>query len=480
MKKRLTFLTLALMCLTAQGAALTEGTPVNSLLASTGNALDFEIAVPADATNLSVSMSGGSGDADLYVRAGAVPTTSSYDCRPYLSGNEETCDVGTPQTGTYYIQVRAYQSFSDVSLLATYDSASGGASQALNNGETLTGLSGADGSETRYHLDVPGDAENLVVAISGGSGDADLYLKYGTSPTTSSYDCRPYEAGNDETCSVATPQTGTYHLMVRGYNAFSNLSLTASYSDGGSSGNDGATWDGYETYYADAIGKTGSALTSALNEAAARNHSRMSYSQVWDALSYTDEDPNNSDNVILIYTGRSQDKDFSASGNNDQDAWNREHSWPKSHGFPSSGDWGYTDIHHLRPSDVSVNADRGNKDYDNGGSQISEAPGNYTDADSFEPRDAVKGDLARMMFYMDVRYDGNDGTGVGDLQLVNYTGTSGNNLGELCILYAWHQQDPVSQREIDRHARIVERQGNRNPFVDYPGWVDDIWGSQCN
>lgn len=480
MKKRLTFLTLALTGLTAQGAVLTEGIPVESLSANTDAALDFELSVPTDARNLSIQMSGGSGDADLYVRAGAVPTTSTYDCRPYLSGNDEICDDADPQSGAYYIQVRAYQSFSGVSLLATYDLANGGTSQAMINGETLNGLSGADGSETHYHLDVPADARDLVVEISGGSGDADLYLKYGTSPTTSSYDCRPYEAGNDETCSVASPQSGVYHAMIDGYNAYSNLSLTARYTDGGGSGNDGATWDGFETYYADAIGKTGTALASALNEAAARNHTRMSYSQVWDALSYTDEDPNNSNNVLLIYTGRSQDKDFSASGNNDQDAWNREHSWPKSYGFPSGGDWAYTDIHHLRPSDVSVNADRGNKDYGNGGSEISEAPGNYTDSDSFEPRDAVKGDLARMMFYMDVRYDGNDGTGVGDLTLVNHTGTDWNELGRLCTLYSWHQQDPVSESEIERHARIVEQQGNRNPFVDYPAWVDDLWGAQCN
>ncbi len=479
MMKRSTLLTLAIGCATASyGATLNEGTPVGSLSASTNNVLNYELAVPVGATNLDINISGGSGDADLYVRAGAVPTGSSYDCRPYLSGNDESCAFATPQNATYYVQLKAYQSFSGVTLLATYDSASGGGSQPLTNGQAETGLSGAADSESHFHLDVPSGAQNLVFQSSGGSGDADLYLRFGASPTTSTYDCRPYESGNDETCTVASPQAGTYHAMLRGYNAYSNLSLQASYTTGGG-GNGGATWDGFETYYSDAIGKSGSALLSALNEAAARNHQRMNYSQVWDALKYTDEDPNNSNNVILIYTGRSQDKDFSASGNNHQDAWNREHSWPKSHGFPDSGDWAYTDIHHLRPSDVSVNSDRGNKDYDNGGSQISEAPGNYTDADSFEPRDSVKGDLARMMFYMDVRYNGGDNTGVGDLQLVNYTGTSGGQLGKLCTLYEWHQQDAVSQEEIDRHARIVDQQGNRNPFVDYPAWVDEIWGAQC-
>ena len=241
----------------------------------------------------------------------------------------------------------------------------------------------------------------------------------------------------------------------------------------------GATWSGFDSYYENAIGQTGQVLLDELQFLASLNHNRMSYSQVWDALRYTDEDEGNTDNVILFYSGRSQSKLFTSSGNNDPDAWNREHSWPKSHGFPGRGDWGYTDIHHLRPTDASVNSARGNRDYDVGGSEISEAPGNFRDSDSFEPRDAVKGDVARMMFYMDVRYNGNDGTGTDDLVLVDFSQTQGGELGDLCTLYDWHNQDPVSEEEIRRHSRIVERQGNRNPFVDYPNWAHEIWGQEC-
>ena len=136
-------------------------------------------------------------------------------------------------------------------------------------------------------------------------------------------------------------------------------------------------------------------------------------------------------------------------------------------------------MHHLRAADVSVNFTRGNKAYDNGGTPIGEAPGNFTDNDSFEPRDAVKGDLARMMFYMAVRYDGGDNTGVGNLELQNTTTASGNNLGKLCTLVQWHRQDPVSADEIRRHERIVEKQRNRNPFVDNPAWVEQIFGAAC-
>ena len=473
-----------LIPVSALGASLSKGVPASNLSATTGNTLTYDISVPSGASNLSITISGGSGDADLYVKAGSAPSTSNYDCRPYLWGNNESCDFNNPQPTTYYINIRAYESFSGVSLLATYDESSGGGSggndQELNNGESRSDLSGSSGSTRYYQIQVPSAASDLSISTYGGSGDADLYVRFGANPTTYSYDCRPYLNGNNESCDFSSPQSGTYYIMLRGYASYSGLTLAVGYTAGSGGGTDGATWDGYSNYYSDAIGQTGSALINALNEAAARNHNRMSYSQVWSALKYTDEDPDNSNNVILIYTGRSQAKSFNASGNNDPDAWNREHSWPKSHGFPSSGDWGYTDIHHLRPCDASVNSSRGNKDYDNGGSIISEAPGNYTDSDSFEPRDEVKGDLARMMFYMDIRYNGNDGTGTDDLQLVNYSGTSGARLGKLCTLLDWHNQDPVSADEIARHARIVERQGNRNPFVDYPAWANEVWGSYCN
>lgn len=105
----------------------------------------------------------------------------------------------------------------------------------LSNGVPVTGLAGASGAELRYTLSVPAGASNLNFAMSGGSGDADLYVRFGSAPTTSSYDCRPYQGGNAETCSFAAPQAGTYHVMVRGYSAFSGVSLTGSYSTGGGS-----------------------------------------------------------------------------------------------------------------------------------------------------------------------------------------------------------------------------------------------------
>lgn len=226
-----------------------------------------------------------------------------------------------------------------------------------------------------------------------------------------------------------------------------------------------------DTYYQSAVGKTGEALKTELHNII-DDHRELSYDNVWDALRNTDEDPNNPSNVILLYTGRSQSKLTNGGNVND---WNREHVWAKSHGdFGTSAGPG-TDIHHLRPTDVSVNSSRGNLDFDNGGSQHSEALGNYYDSDSWEPRDAVKGDVARMLFYMAVRYEGDSGEV--DLELNNNVNNGTAPLhGKMSVLLEWHRQDPVDARERRRNDIIYkDYQYNRNPFIDHPEWADAIW-----
>jgi endonuclease I len=124
-----------------------------------------------------------------------------------------------------------------------------------------------------------------------------------------------------------------------------------------------------------------------------------------------------------------------------------------------------------------VNQSRGNKDFDLGGTPHHEAPDTFSDGDSWEPRDEVKGDVARTAFYMAVRYEG--GHGEPDLQLVDRTGTQSVFLGKLCTLLEWHHSDPVSGDEQRRNAVIYAVQGNRNPFIDHPEWVRSIWGDRC-
>ncbi len=110
-------------------------------------------------------------------------------------------------------------------------SSSGGTS--LSNGVAVTGLSGAQGATLRYTLQVPAGATNLRFVTTGGTGDADLYIKFGSPPTTTAYDLRSInDLTNGETINVAVAQAGTYHVLVHGYRAFGGLSLTGSYATG--------------------------------------------------------------------------------------------------------------------------------------------------------------------------------------------------------------------------------------------------------
>ena len=102
----------------------------------------------------------------------------------------------------------------------------------LENGVPETGLSGGSGGELDFVMNVPASATDLSFVMSGGTGDADIYVRFGAEPTTATYDCRPYSSGNNENCDFSTPQEGTYYVMVRGYSAFSGVSLTGSYTDG--------------------------------------------------------------------------------------------------------------------------------------------------------------------------------------------------------------------------------------------------------
>jgi endonuclease I len=225
-------------------------------------------------------------------------------------------------------------------------------------------------------------------------------------------------------------------------------------------------------YYDEAEGLTGDELKTALHNII-KDHVEYSYDDLRDfLLRETDEDPNNSNNVILFYTGRSQDKN-TFGGNSDD--WNREHVWAKSHGDFGTTPPAGTDCHHMKPTDASVNSTRGNLDFDMGGSPVAEAPGCYKDSDSFEPRDAVKGDVARMLFYMAVRYEG--GNGEPDLEVVDEVNTSPKpEHGKLSVLLQWNDQDPPDDFEMNRNEVIYSYQENRNPFIDHPEYVQEIWG----
>ena len=207
------------------GGVLVNGVPATGLGGSTGNQQFFTIEIPAGSSDLTFTLAGGSGDADLYVKFGSAPTTGSYDCRSWNSGNGESCTFASPQAGTYHVLVHAYATYSGASLTGSFTAPSG----SCGNSGQVTSISGSASQQQTWTFDVDACASTVTIEISGGTGDADLYVKFGSAPTTGSYDCRPWKTGNNETCTITPAQAGTYHIMLNGYSAFSGVTLDASY-----------------------------------------------------------------------------------------------------------------------------------------------------------------------------------------------------------------------------------------------------------
>ncbi len=296
------------------GSGLENGAVLNNLSASRNDELYYQMNVPAGAENLQFKINGGSGDADLYVRYGSTPTTSQYDYRPYRNGNNETVTVASPEGGEWFLMIRAYQSFSGVTLSASYElggnevptagfsyakdglsvsftddsfdadgsivsrlwsfgdgaesneenpiyayslegsytvtlmieddqgatavssqvievSSDGDDTLELNNGDVISNLSAATGEELNFVLrDLPAETVELILAIQGGGGDADIYVRYGSAPTQSQYDYRPYRNGNNETVNIPSAQAGDWYVMIRAYRSFSGVTLSVSHT----------------------------------------------------------------------------------------------------------------------------------------------------------------------------------------------------------------------------------------------------------
>lgn len=227
-------------------------------------------------------------------------------------------------------------------------------------------------------------------------------------------------------------------------------------------------------YYNGTEGKRGDELKAALHQIIS-GHTSWEYSYAKDVMTLSDRDPQNAANVLLVYTGRSQAANTYGTGG---DYINREHVWAKSHGAFGEAKPAGSDVHNLKPADGSVNVDRSNKDFDNcqaGGQQHAEATGCYYTADAWEPRDEVKGDIARIIFYMATRYEG--GSGEPDLEVAESLNNSPQPLhGRLSALYGWNAQDAPDAFELNRNDVIERFQRNRNPYIDNPAWVDMIWG----
>jgi endonuclease I len=245
-------------------------------------------------------------------------------------------------------------------------------------------------------------------------------------------------------------------------------------------------------YYAAALGKNGPILKTVLHNII-KGHNSLLYQDLWAAFENTDaksngkvwdmytDIPNGIPNFIFSF-GTNQCGNYSGEG----DCFNREHSWPKEYFGGDNSYPMYSDLHHLFATDGWVNNKHAAFPFgmvnsstytSSNGTKLgtgSTYPG-YSNK-IFEPIDAYKGDFARAYFYMSTRYESEDAS------WQNWEMANGAELTPAAInlLLLWHNNDPVSQKEIDRNEAVFLLQGNRNPFIDYPQFADCIWGtSDC-
>lgn len=233
-----------------------------------------------------------------------------------------------------------------------------------------------------------------------------------------------------------------------------------------------------ESYYNGIdFSKNGTALKQELASKTISSHTNfLSYTPgVWEASKATDVNPTNSAEILLIYgyskSGKqARTRGIDNNGGNTGD-WNREHTYPRSLGNPNLGSSGPgSDAHHLRPSDVQYNGDRGSKKFADGSGNSGDVSGGWY------PGDEWKGDIARMMMYMYLRY--------GNQCLPSKVGIGSNvNTPDdmIDLFLEWNAEDPVSNFEKQRNVyhqntRNAYAQGNRNPFIDNAYLATKIWG----
>jgi len=244
------------------------------------------------------------------------------------------------------------------------------------------------------------------------------------------------------------------------------------------------------SYYNDVnLTLTGLALKTALSNKVKSTHTTLlpyssSSFDTWDALKLSDVNPLNSSQVLLIYgwengTDGNVTNDHERGINNtggNVGNWNREHVFAKSLATPSlttTNPGPGTDMHNLRPADVQWNGTRGSLKF------ISGSGNSGTTGGGWYPGDEWKGDVARIIMYMYIRYNG-DGSSEAQTQCypinVGIGTTNSIDANMVDLFLQWNVEDPISTIELQRNPISEARQGNRNPFIDNPALATRIWG----
>lgn len=376
----------------------------------------------------------------------------------------------------------------------------GGGTGSCSATEATLSLTTDDyGSETSWTL----NSGSSTVASGSGYGNntnytEDFCLEDGdyTFTIDDSY-------GDGICCSFGN---GAYSIVSGGSTLVSGGSFGSSESKAFTIGNGGGDNGGGNppggdlgAYYSSAEGLSGYTLKTALHNII-RTHSSQGYGALWTfynsheldryyendgtILDIYSENPNGGDPYTYVKTS-DQCGSYSGEGS----CYNREHSFPRSW-FGGSREPMNSDVHHIFASDGYVNGRRSSFPYgevgsatytSNNGSKLGSGSGIGYSGTVFEPIDEFKGDLARAYFYMATRYQdqiaGWENNSSSSNAALNGTSTQVFETWKLNLLKKWHNEDPVSQKEIDRNNAAQEHQGNRNPFVDHPEFVQSIWGN---
>jgi len=351
---------------------------------------------------------------------------------------------------------------------------------------------------------------NLTVtfseAVTAASGWATLSCPSGArslsiSGGPSTYTLDPsVDLAASETCT-ATIQASRVTDLDQGSATPMAANYSFSFTTAASSGGGGTG------YYATVITSSPAQLRSTLHNLI-DDHTKVPYTatatDTWDVLERAEQDPLNTSRILDIYKNISYAK--VGGGNN---FYNREHTWPKSLGFPTDGadNYAFSDTHMLMASDIAYNGDRDNLPFDDcsaactelttqnyagqgGGSGVFPGNSNWYNGSVFQVWARKKGDVARAVLYMDLRYEGgtNGRTGRAEpnlqltdnlAQVVQSSGPTAY-MGKLSTLLRWSAEDPPTEAERLRNDLIFSFQGNRNPFVDHPEWLNCIYKNICN
>ncbi len=251
-------------------------------------------------------------------------------------------------------------------------------------------------------------------------------------------------------------------------------------------------------YYATVDTSSPAALRATLG-AVISGHVKIAYTSssaidTWDVLELADQDPLDAGRILDLYRNVSHPK-----FNGGNSFYNREHTWPNSYGFPNNtaSNLPYTDCHQLFLCDINYNNVRANKPFDDCASGCAAYPTavhggvsgiNYTNNVApigvWETWHDRRGDVARAILYLDVRYEGHgnepDLIATDDLALILASATGSNEpvayMGYLTTLRRWHAEDPPDDKERHRNDMVFVYQQNRNPFIDHPEWVEMLFG----